>query len=68
MELPNCCLNCGVSEPWGKPEDICNPECLMTAKMIGKCSEFYSPLCQETLLDFYKIAVEKYRLETKNGA
>lgn len=36
---PRCCRNCDVPR-WAFPKDVCKPELLMAAEMVGKCPEY----------------------------
>lgn len=68
MNLPDCCKYCATGEFWGRPEDKCKPEHIMTAKMSDKCPEFGSGFDQRLVPTAYKNSMKKYRLEAENAA
>jgi len=55
---PRCCRNCDILRRTF-PKDVCKPEELMAAEMVGKCQGFRP----RQGWDFAFNVIEKYRLE-----
>lgn len=66
IELPDCCMYCGILIGWEFPKDKCNPEHYMAALIEGKCPEFGLAYPQKDNPGAYKYAMKKHRLEPEN--
>lgn len=65
--IPDCCLCCKFRNSGEKPEDICQPDYVMTAIMIGKCQGFESRYNSTRASHAVKHTSRTYKLGYENG-